>query len=206
MNAESVKKAFNAISRIITMNKDYLIQLDSQNGDGDLGISMENGFCGAKEFLEKSNISDVGKLLNKTADYFNEAAPSSLGTIISFGIKGMARSLKGKEEFSVLDLGVAFNAGISNIMEKAKSKPGEKTILDALYPAAQALIDNAEKDLETALREAAAKAEEGSEKTKEMCAVWGRAAYYGEKSLGILDGGSVVGNLIFEGLLQALEE
>ncbi len=204
MNAQSIKDAVGVIAEIMSENKDYLIQLDSQNGDGDLGVSMESGFRGAREFLMQSEMTDVGVLLNKTADRFNESAPSSLGTILSFGLKGMARSLKGKEEFSALELAEAFEAAASNITAKAGSKPGEKTILDAICPAAKALREHAGEGISTALKCAAEAASAGSERTKEMRAVWGRAAYYGEKSIGILDGGSVVGKLIFEALLKLI--
>jgi dihydroxyacetone kinase len=136
----------------------------------------------------------------KCSTTFNEAAPSSLGTIISFGLMGMARSLKGKEEASALDLASALEAGLANIMEKAKSKPGEKTILDSLAPAIEALKAHAD-EAPLARYEAAAKAAaDGSEATRNMRSVHGRAAYYGDKSIGVLDGGSVVGKLIFQGL------
>lgn len=205
MNAESVKKAVSAVSHIIEENKEYLIQLDAQNGDGDLGISMDNGFRGAESFVVHSEISDVGMLLNKMADHFNEAAPSSLGTIITFGLKGMARRLKGKEEFSAADLADAFLEGVSNITLKAKSKPGEKTILDAVYPAAKTLAEHADEPLGQAFRAAAEAAATGSERTREMKAVWGRAAYYSDESFGVLDGGAVVGRLIFEAFVTLIE-
>lgn len=202
MNAQSIKDAVGVIAEIMSENKDYLIRLDSQNGDGDLGVSMESGFRSARDFLVQSDLSDAGALLNKTADHFNESAPSSLGTILSFGFKGMARNLKGKEEFSVFELAEAFEAAAANITAKAGSKPGEKTILDAICPAAKALAEHADEGISTALQYAARAAAEGSESTRQMRAVWGRAAYYGEESIGILDGGSVVGKLIFEALLK----
>lgn len=205
MNAQNIKDAVSVIAEVMSENKDYLIQLDSQNGDGDLGVSMESGFRGARDFLIQSELTDTGKLLNKAADHLNEAAPSSLGTILSFGLKGMAKSLKGKEEFSVLDLADALEAAVSNITAKAGSKPGEKTILDAICPGAKALAEHSHEGIANALKYAAEAAAAGSESTKEMRAVWGRAAYYGEKSVGILDGGSVVGKLIFEALLRLVQ-
>jgi dihydroxyacetone kinase len=84
-------------------------------------------------------------------------------------------------------------------MEKAGSKPGEKTILDSLCPALEALQAHiADGDMKKAFAEAAAAAAKGSEDTRQMLPKHGRAAYYGDKSLGVLDGGSVVGKLIFE--------
>jgi dihydroxyacetone kinase len=112
---------------------------------------------------------------------------------------GMAKALKGKEEAGLEEVSAALEAGLANIMEKAKSKPGEKTILDSLCPAVQAL-KNSGGDKAAAWAGAAQAAAVGSESTRAMKSVHGRAAYYGEKSIGILDGGSVVGKFIFEGI------
>lgn len=132
---------------------------------------------------------------------FNEAAPSSLGTIISLWLMGMARSLKGKEEADLPLFGGAMKAGLEKVMEKAGSKPGEKTILDAVCPAVDAFIDHADQEAKAAFQAAAGAAAAGAEATADMMAVHGRAAYFGEKSIGLVDGGAVVGKLIFESVL-----
>ena len=89
------------------------------------------------------------------------------------------------------DLAQAMEAGVQKIMDKAGSKPGEKTILDAICPAVQVFLDAGEGDFKEAAQKAARAAAEGSEATRQMRSVHGRAAYYGEQSVGILDGGSV---------------
>jgi len=217
MNVQSLAGAVNAISRLMAENRDYLIQLDQQNGDGDLGVTMSVGFKAVSDYLASAEEKDLGKLFMKSSGIFNEMASSTLGTILSVGFMGMAKALKGKEEAGIDETAAALAAGIAAIMEKAKSKPGEKTILDALYPAVEAL-KNANSDADGyadgkagALDEAAAwtkaaqAAAEGSESTKAMKSVHGRAVYYGEKSIGVLDGGSVVGKLIFEGIVAYLK-
>ena len=119
---------------------------------------------------------------------------------------GIAKSLKGKENITLEEFADAVLAGIENIMVKAKSKPGEKTILDALCPGAKVLKDNCDKEANVAFKLAFEAAAEGSESTKQMKSVHGRAAYYGDKSIGVLDGGSVVGKLIFESLYMFFSE
>lgn len=200
MNAESMREGLRKISRRIDENREYLIQLDQQNGDGDLGVSMSEGFRAAAACMEETGETDLGKLLMKAGSAFNEAAPSSLGTILSFGFMGMAKALKGKEEADAKQFAAALKAGVEKIMDKAGSKPGEKTILDALCPAVDVFA--AAEDFPEALRLAAKAAADGSEATRQMRSVHGRAAYYGEQSIGLLDGGSVVGRLIFEALAQ----
>ncbi len=202
MNNNDFKKVLTKIALIIEENKDYLIQLDQQNGDGDLGISMTNGFNSISKLAKESEVSNLGALIMPLAINFNETAPSSLGTILSFGLMGMAKQLKGKTDISVLELGDALDAGINNIMLKAKSKRGEKTILDSLIPAIEVMKEQHDNKNVFELAYNAAKA--GSQKTKEMKSVHGRAAYYSEKSIGTLDGGSVVGELIFKGIYECL--
>lgn len=206
MNAQSLKKAMGHISATMTENKDYLVELDSKNGDGDLGISMSSGYQAVKSYLDGTDETDLGVLLMKCSSVFNESAPSSLGTITAFGMMGMAKALKKKTECSLAELAEAMDAGLNMIMDKAKSKPGEKTILDALYPAVEALKAHAQEDPAKAFAAAAAAAAEGSESTKQMRSVHGRAAYYGDKSIGMLDGGSVVGKLIFAGIASSCQE
>ena len=180
MNYDSLCKVITSISDIMTENKDYLVSLDQQNGDGDLGISMSSGYEAVKNYVIASEERDLGKLLMKCSSVFN----------------------KGKEEATFAECADALDAGLNKIMEKAKSKPGEKTILDALYPAIEVLKNSDGSDKVAALKSAAEAAAEGSENTKNMKSVHGRAAYYAEKSIGTLDGGSVVGKLIFEAIYK----
>lgn len=220
MDAEKLSEVFRRISRIIDENKEYLVELDQKNGDGDLGISMSDGFhavCIEMEELDRVKELDLGKRLGRAGRAFNEAAPSSLGTILSFGFMGMAKCLKGTTDASSVQIVEALRAGVDKIMERAGSRPGQRTILDALCPAVemleQGIREPLQKNLEPELsasgemsgeeafsillKAAAQKASEGAEATRKMIPVHGRAAYYGEKSLGHLDGGAVVGKLIF---------
>jgi dihydroxyacetone kinase len=200
MNAQTLAGAAGVLSRLMSENRDYLVDLDRQNGDGDLGISMAAGFGALEDYLGSSEERDLGKLLMKSSGVFNEAAPSSLGTILSIALMGMAKALKGKEEADPEETAAALEAGIAAIMEKAKSRPGEKTILDALVPGVEALKSGVSLDVPAAWIAAARAAAQGSEHTRTMKSVHGRAAYYGDQSIGVLDGGSVVGKLIFEGI------
>jgi phosphoenolpyruvate---glycerone phosphotransferase subunit DhaL len=204
MNKETLKGVFGAISQTMEINKEYLIELDQQNGDGDLGISMSSGFRAASDFIKGTEETDLGKVFMKSSAVFNEAAPSSLGTILSFGMMGMAKALKGKEEASLAEITDAMDKGLALIMEKAKSKPGEKTVLDALVPAVEALKTYSHSTAALAFSAAAKAAEEGSASTKAMKPVHGRAVYYGDQGIGLLDGGSVAGKLIMESIADYL--
>ena len=195
-----IKKGISSIAKEMTENRDYLVELDQRNGDGDLGISMSEGFNALVEVLNKTEETDLGKVFRDLSKTFNESAPSSLGTILSFGLMGIAKELKGKTEVSRQELSVALEKGLDNILDKTGSKVGEKTIIDSLSPGIESLLSSGSEEDKTAFQNAYEASKAGAEKTKEMMAVHGRAAYYGEKSLGLVDGGAVVGTLIFKGM------
>lgn len=195
-----IKKGISSIAKEMAENRDYLVELDQRNGDGDLGISMSEGFNALVEMLNKTEETDLGKVFRDLSKTFNESAPSSLGTILSFGLMGIAKELKGKTEVSRQEFSVALEKGLDNILDKTGSKVGEKTIIDSLSPGIESLLSSGSEEDKAAFQNAYEASKAGAEKTKEMMAVHGRAAYYGEKSLGLVDGGAVVGTLIFKGM------
>lgn len=199
MNTKDIFKINEIIEQLMIENKEYLIELDQLFGDGDLGISMCQGFRGLLENFNQDE-SDIGKVFIKMGRDFNESAPSSLGTILSFGMIGMAKASKGKEDLSSEELYDAIKAGVDNIVSKTGSKEGEKTILDSLIPAV-ANTESAKSEAIEKLAAAMAKeADKGAEETKNMVSQHGRAAYHGEKTRGHMDGGAYVGKLLFEAL------
>ena len=206
LNVQTLRAAMGEIAAMMAAQRQYLIELDQRNGDGDLGISMSDGFAAASAFVNASEETDLGKLLVGASKVFNEAAPSSLGTIMSLCMMGMARTLKGHETADTALVGEALVAGVATIMERANSKPGEKTVLDALDPAARAVCEHAGEGAAAAWQAAAKAAAEGSDSTANMKAVHGRAAYYGDKAIGLIDGGSVAGKFLFEAISNAVQK
>lgn len=202
MDISNLRGAIDCISAAMSDNKDYLVELDQRNGDGDLGISMSEGYNAIFSWLDSTEETDLGKALMRCSSIFNESAPSTLGTITSIFFLAMAKAMKGKAHATFSDLVAAMEAGVAMVMEKTKAKPGEKTILDSVCPAVKALAEHAAEGSRVAFRYAAEAAAQGSENTKMMKSVHGRAAYYGDKSLGIVDGGAVVGKILFESLSE----
>ena len=202
MDGIELTRLLAEVSAVMSENRDYLTELDQRNGDGDLGISMDEGFRAAYEAVDGSMERDLGKLLVLAGKAFNEAAPSSLGTILTMGFMGMGKCLKGVDNASFPELSEAFRAGVAGIMEKTGTNPGEKTVVDALYPGAETLV-RWKDDEKKARVEAAKAAAEGAQNTKKMKPVHGRAAYYGELGIGLVDGGAEVGRLIFETIEKA---
>lgn len=200
MNKTQLFEALCAVRDTMAENKDLLVNLDARYGDGDLGLTMANGMNAVCAYLEGSGQTDLGQLLRGCSGAFNTAAPSTLGTLMSFWLMGMAKTLKGHEDAPLPLVASAVLDGIHLMMQRGKSAPGEKTIIDSILPAATALRDHADGGLKAALSAAYGAAEQGLESTRNMVGRHGRIAYYGEKTLGDTDAGATAGMLIFKAL------
>lgn len=204
INSNQIKTLFKYWESIMLDNRDYLIKIDGIVGDGDLGLTMSDGFKAAHLAIQESEETDIGKLFYNAGKAMSTAVPSTMGTLMASGLMQAGKVLKGKSELSVADIAVLFDAYMQGVENRGKAKVGEKTFLDGIAPAVESLkIDSAAgKNLLEMAQNAAESAKEGSEHTKTMIAVHGRAATRGEKSRELLDPGSVVAVLIMQGFLE----
>lgn len=201
------KRALSAIRRSMDENRDYLIEIDSQVGDGDLGLTMTKAFTTADEQMADVEEADLGKFFMQAGMAMSKAAPSTMGTLVGGGFMRAGKAVKGKEGLGPLDLAEFLRAFSDGIMELGKTQPGNKTIVDVLHPVAEA----AEKavangggfaELAEAVRRAAS---EGNEAAKQMVSQHGKAAIYRDQTKGKPDPGATAGVFIIEGLLSALD-
>ena len=206
LNIDAVKGFLGRMNAVAADNKDYLIELDSKMGDGDLGLTMAAVFSAMDEFAQGYEDDDIGGLLMKGGMAMAKAAPSTMGTLMATGFMRGGKALKGCSSMSVQDASAFWSAFVEGIMDRGKSKPGEKTIVDSLYPAAEAWKSAATDDLIAAAGAAAAAAADGLENTKNMVAQHGRAAYYQEKSKEIQDPGATIGSILVRTFADYLTE
>jgi dihydroxyacetone kinase-like protein len=192
MDRVYIAKLLKEIQDIMCSNRDYLIKLDSVVGDGDLGLTMGDGFTAAYQAVADSEEPDAGKLLYNAGKAMSTAVPSTMGTLMASGLMQAGKVLKGKTELEAVDLADLFQAYLEGVENRGKAKVGDKTFLDGLAPAVTALREAL--DSGSALAEAATKAREAAEKgfenTTTLIAVHGRAATRGEASRSLLDPGA----------------
>lgn len=207
MNKEALKEVLGEITKVMNEAKDYLIELDGSMGDGDLGLTMSTGFKTMYDEVDKVTSEDIGTVMMKLGMKMNSTVPSTMGTLISICFLKAAKEAKGKTEVDLLTVSKMGRAAVNGVMERGKAKVGEKTMLDALDPAVRALEKAAEENLEAkaAFEKAYEAAKEGAENTTKIKSVHGRAAYYGEKSLGRPDSGAVAVMFIFKGIAQSFK-
>jgi len=186
--------------------KEELIRLDGAVGDGDLGLTMEKGFAAAREEAARLEEPDIGKLALKAGAAIARAAPSTMGTLVATGFMSAGKAVAGRQELGLPELAAFFEAFTAGIMQRGKSKPGEKTLLDVLHPAAEALKQAAAEgaSLEEGFRRLRQAAAEGLAASRDLVAQHGRVAYYGEQSRGKEDPGAVAASYILAGFCEHL--
>lgn len=199
-------KIFKHISKIMHDNRDLLCQLDAEMGDGDLGLTMTKAFPAAEKEAEENTETDIGKLMMKCGMKMNSAAPSTMGTLMSSGFVHAGKNLAGRASLDAKDFAGFYMLLADGAANRGKAKRGECTVLDSLYPAADAAREAFEGDADIAQIAAAALAGavSGLEATKDMRPKYGKAAVFAEKSEGKIDQGALVGKLLAEGVMVAV--
>jgi dihydroxyacetone kinase-like protein len=201
LNTRDISAIVARLADIMTMQKEELIALDGAVGDGDLGLTMEKAFTAARSETANTGETDAGKLLMKIGITIARAAPSTMGTLVATGFMSGGKAVGGLASLGLKEMAAFFEAFVDGIMQRGKSKPGEKTIVDVLHPASQALKEAAAAgvSLEEGFRLCRQAAAEGLARTKDMIAQHGRVAYYQEQSKGKEDPGAVAGSYIVQG-------
>ncbi|WP_299026123.1 dihydroxyacetone kinase subunit DhaL [uncultured Thermanaerothrix sp.] len=177
---------------LLAENRDYLTQLDAAIGDADHGANMDRGFKAVLSKMPEIADKDIGTIL-KTVGMTLLATVGGAGGPL-YGTLFLQAGMKttGKMELTLEDWINALEAGITGVKNRGKAELGDKTMIDALVPAWNALKQAAENgsNLGEALDRCARAAEEGMKATIPLVARKGRASYLGERSAGHQDPGA----------------
>ena len=194
IDTAGLKTMFDAIAVAIEADKDRLCQLDGVIGDADHGIAMALGFNAARDALATLDLAatEPTALLNTAAKSFLNAVGASSGPLYATAFMRAGAAIKGKAALADADFIALFQAMAQGIKDRGKAEIGEKTMIDAWLPAAEAAAaaHAAGKTLSDSLGAALAAAERGAEATKDMIAAKGRSSRLGERSLGHIDPGA----------------
>jgi phosphoenolpyruvate---glycerone phosphotransferase subunit DhaL len=181
-----------AFAAVVAENKDYLTELDSAIGDADHGINMNRGMQAVLAKMDAGSQPDVGALLKTVGMTLVSTVGGAGGPLYGTLFLQMGTSAAGKSELSAEEWAAALAAGVSGVQSRGKAVLGDKTMIDALVPAADAmkaaLADGASFD--DALSNSAEAAQEGMKATIPLVARKGRASYLGERSANHQDPGA----------------
>jgi phosphoenolpyruvate---glycerone phosphotransferase subunit DhaL len=164
----------------VKQQREELVRLDTAIGDGDHGTNMDRGMTNAVERLGADEQPDAGAVLKTVAMALVSKVGGAAGPLYGTLFLRMAAGLEGQAEIDLAGYAAAWRRGLEGVEARGKAEAGDKTMVDALIPAVEALEGASE--LDSGLREAAEGARRGMEATIPLVARKGRASYLGERS------------------------
>ena len=179
-----------AFASTVDENREYLTRLDSASGDADHGTNMDRGMKAVLAKLDAQEGEDIGALLKTVGMTLVSTVGGAAGPLYGTLFLQMGTATTGKSELQPEDWAAALDGAVSGVQMRGKAEPGDKTMIDALLPALQALQDGGD------LVASADAAKAGMEATIPLEARKGRASYLGPRSVGHQDPGATSSHLL----------
>lgn len=198
LDADFFRRWMTATAASVNREAERLTALDSPIGDADHGSNLQRGFTAVTAALEKEAPGTPGGILTLAGRQLISTVGGASGPLYGTLLRRTGKALGDAAEVSAEQLAEALRAGVDAVRTLGGAAPGDKTMIDALVPAVDALGDSF-----TAARTAA---EEGAVATTPLQARKGRASYLGERSIGHQDPGATSAALLVAGLAEAAGE
>ncbi|MGW5373008.1 dihydroxyacetone kinase subunit DhaL [Streptomyces sp. NPDC004009] len=195
LDAEFFRRWMTAAAASVDREAERLTALDSAIGDADHGSNMQRGFTAVTAALEKEAPDTPGAVLVLAGRLLISTVGGASGPLYGTLLRRTGKALGDAAEVSQGQLAEALRAGVDGVMALGKATPGDKTMIDALVPAVDALGDG--------FAAARSAAEEGAVATVPLQARKGRASYLGERSIGHQDPGATSSALLIAALGEA---
>jgi dihydroxyacetone kinase/dihydroxyacetone kinase-like protein len=202
---DQVNLVVRTIAQTAVDNERYFGDLDAVVGDGDFGYSMARGFEQVLAGFDDFDRSDIGTFLKKVAVTITGRIGGTSGPIWGTAFLRAGAVAAGKMALEPADVVAMLRAAVEGIKQRGQAELGDKTLLDALVPATDAL----ERELDAgngstaAIQAASVAARAAAEATRDMVARRGRAAYTGERSRGSVDAGATAVAVMLERISAA---
>ncbi len=200
ITSTAVRNWIRAYADDVAEHRVELVQLDTAIGDGDHGTNMDRGMRKAVEKLDGVEGEDIGALLKAVGMALVSSVGGAAGPLYGTLFLQMGTASAGRDALDLAGWTTALEAGVKGVQARGKAEPGDKTMVDALIPALEALR-NATDDgagLGDALRRSADAAGEGTRATIPLEARRGRASYLGPRSVGHQDPGATSSHMLLD--------
>jgi dihydroxyacetone kinase-like protein len=198
ITSAEIRHWIRAYAAAIAEHRAELVKLDTAIGDGDHGTNMERGMRKAVEKVDGTDGDDIGGLLKAVGMALVSSVGGAAGPLYGTLFLQMGMACAGREELDLAGWTAALESGVKGLQARGKAEPGDKTMVDALVPAVEALRAAGDDGggLADALRRSADAAEEGMKATIPLEARRGRASYLGPRSVGHQDPGATSAQLL----------
>ncbi|MGP4083832.1 dihydroxyacetone kinase subunit DhaL [Streptomyces sp. KR55] len=198
LDADFFRRWMTATAASVDREAERLTALDSPIGDADHGSNLQRGFTAVIAALEKEAPDTPGAILMLAGRQLISTVGGASGPLYGTLLRRTGKALGDAAEVGEEQLAEALRAGVDAVMQLGGAAPGDKTMIDALVPAVDALGDS--------FGAARAAAEQGALATTPLQARKGRASYLGERSIGHQDPGATSSALLIAGLVEAADE
>jgi dihydroxyacetone kinase-like protein len=198
LDADFFRRWMAATAAAVDREADQLTELDSAIGDADHGSNLQRGFTAVAAVVEKDAPATPGAVLTLAGRQLISTVGGASGPLYGTLLRRTGKALGEDAEVTQEQLAQAFAAGVAAVGQLGGAQAGDKTMLDALLPAAEALA--------LSFRGAADAARAGAEATVPLLARKGRASYLGERSIGHQDPGATSAALLVEALAGTAQD
>lgn len=198
LDADFFRRWMTATAASVDREAERLTALDSPIGDADHGSNMQRGFNAVVAELEKETPDTPGAVLTLAGRLLISKVGGASGPLYGTLLRRTGKALGDAAEVTEEQFADALRAGVDAVMALGGAAPGDKTMIDALVPAVDALSDS--------FAAASAAAEEGAVATIPLQARKGRASYLGERSIGHQDPGATSSSLLISALVEASDD
>lgn len=207
LSKEDLVRVMLSLADDMIAAKDRLTELDAIIGDGDLGVTMVLGFQAVKESLANPTSLSLQEVFKRSGMGFADKAASTFGTLTATMFMKAGDVLKGKEAIGAAEFAAMLRAAAEGVQKRGKAREGDKTILDALIPAAAAAEEGAGagKPLSACLKGALEAAQRGAENTVKMRSSAGRATHFGDRTIGVKDAGAAAFELMLKSVARTVQ-
>ncbi len=185
-----------AVADKIIESEPILTDADRALGDGDHGIGMERGMKAVKEKLEGQDFDSIDKPFTTMGMAMMSSMGGASGAVFGTLFRAGGKALAEAESLGAAQVAAFFTAAAEGVQKRGGAKPGDKTMVDALVPAAEKAEEMKSESLATAIAAVAEAAEAGKVASEDLIATMGRAKTLGERSLGKPDAGAVSVSII----------
>ena len=198
LQKEDIREIIFQLTDTFNQEKDFLNDLDSKIGDGDHGLSMSRGFNAISKYIAKNPDISISDILIKGGIQFNEVTGSTIGILMFSAMRAAGKAMQDKSDIDLRDLRKMLAVSIEAIQNRGKSSRGQKTILDSLIPTLEYLESKKNDNKSKVIKDTINIAYQSAQSTKELESQIGRAKWFKERSVGVMDPGAYTGYLMIK--------
>jgi len=184
----------------------YLTDADRNLGDGDHGLGMERGMKAVIEKIESSSFNQISDVFKSAGMAMMSSMGGASGALFGTLFRNGGKALDGEETLNSEGLKNFLNAANDGVKLRGGASPGDKTMIDALEPAAREASENISLPLYELISLVSQAADRGKEESKDMIATMGRAKTLGERSLGHPDAGACSVAIILKSISEFINQ